>query len=443
MSSEKSIKNKLNQKINLSVPRVSKKVIVGMSGGVDSSVTAMLLRDAGHDVTGVFINTWQPDYIECTSKDDRLDAMRVCAQLDIKFLTLDLESEYKKYVIDYFLDEYKNNRTPNPDVMCNKYIKFGAFLDYALQNGADYIATGHYAKIENKTPPNPLFQKEGEYELFTSDDKNKDQSYFLYQIKKENLSKILFPLASLEKSEVRKIAKDNNLCTSDKKDSQGICMLGGDVSVKDFLIKELKPEKGDVCIRKNNENQNTPNPSFKKRGEYQLEKIGTHNGVILYTIGERHGFEIDNSKNKEPDQNNTPYFVIGKDLENNILIVSQNKPTQSNNKNDLDFNNNNKILLSEVNILIDRENKNNKEIFDSPVFARSRYRGELFKIKFDMQESSFEILERETKTPPAPLSKRGEKNTEDVKIINTICVSGQSLVMYDKNNRVLGGGVIA
>ena len=252
----------------------AKKIFVGMSGGVDSSLTALLLKNAGHNITGVFIKTWQPDYIECTWKEDRLDAMRVCAQLDIPFITLDLESEYKKFVIDYFLSEYKNNRTPNPDIMCNKYIKFGAFLDYAMSDGADYIATGHYAKIVK----NSKIEKDSteSYELFAAEDKNKDQSYFLYQIQKENLSKILFPLADLEKSHIRKIAEENNLWVADKKDSQGICMLGGDVSVKDFLIRELNPEKGDVCIRKNERDKNL-----------SLEKIGTHNGVILYTIGER------------------------------------------------------------------------------------------------------------------------------------------------------------
>ena len=374
----------------------AKKIFVGMSGGVDSSLTALLLKNAGHNITGVFIKTWQPDYIECTWKEDRLDAMRVCAQLDIPFITLDLESEYKKFVIDYFLSEYKNNRTPNPDIMCNKYIKFGAFLDYAMSDGADYIATGHYAKIVK----NSKIEKDSteSYELFAAEDKNKDQSYFLYQIQKENLSKILFPLADLEKSHIRKIAEENNLWVADKKDSQGICMLGGDVSVKDFLIRELNPEKGDVCIRKNERDKNL-----------SLEKIGTHNGVILYTIGERHDFVI-NQKNSDKNENNLPYFVVEKDLKSNILIVSQDKPKQNDDKNI--------THLDEVNILI-----NDFNVFKDKVLARSRYRGELFEIKYNLEESGFEILENN-------------------KIINTTCVSGQSLVMYDKNNRVLGGGVI-
>ncbi len=376
------------------------KIFVGMSGGVDSSVTALLLKNAGHNITGFFIKTWQPDYIECTWKEDRLDAMRVCAQLDIPFITLDLESEYKKFVIDYFLSEYKNNRTPNPDVMCNKYIKFGAFLDYAMSNGADYIATGHYAKIVKSSK----IEKDSteRYELFAAEDKTKDQSYFLYQIQKENLSRILFPLANLEKSQIRKIAEENNLWVADKKDSQGICMLGGDVSVKDFLIRELNPEKGQT---KN------------ELGEI----IGEHKGVILYTIGERHDFVI-NQKNSDKNENNTPYFVIEKDLENNVLIVSQDKLTQSviyskdNNLNNPDSNN--KIYLEEVNILIDINNKKELEIFKNQVLARSRYRGELFEIKYNAEKQFFTTNS------------------------NILCVSGQSLVMYDKNNRVLGGGVI-
>ena len=297
---------------------LSKKVFVGLSGGVDSSVTALLLQKAGYDVSGVFIKTWQPDYIECTWKQDRLDAMRVAAQLGIKFVTLDLEAEYKKFVIDYFLSEYKNNRTPNPDIMCNKHIKFGAFLDYALASGADFVATGHYAKIVGGT------------ELFAAKDQNKDQTYFLYQIKKDKLNRILFPLADLEKSVIRKIAKKNNLWVADKKDSQGICMLGGDVSVKDFLIRELSPKKGDVCIKDIKGNN---------------IKIGRHDGAILYTIGERHGFVV--NKKQNTNQDTTPYFVIEKDLKNNVLIVSQDIPKQ---------NTQNKIKLEEVNILVDINN---------------------------------------------------------------------------------------
>ena len=376
---------------------LSKKVFVGLSGGVDSSVTALLLQKAGYDVSGVFIKTWQPDYIECTWKQDRLDAMRVAAQLGIKFVTLDLEAEYKKFVIDYFLSEYKNNRTPNPDIMCNKHIKFGAFLDYALASGADFVATGHYAKIVGGT------------ELFAAKDQNKDQTYFLYQIKKDKLNRILFPLADLEKSVIRKIAKKNNLWVADKKDSQGICMLGGDVSVKDFLIRELSPKKGDVCIKDIKGNN---------------IKIGRHDGAILYTIGERHGFVV--NKKQNTNQDTTPYFVIEKDLENNVLIVSQDIPKQ---------NTQNKIKLEEVNILIDINNGKNisGNIFGEAVYARSRYRGELFKVLYNTEDNSVKILKDIDSL---------DKKYESLNNKNITCVSGQSLVMYDASGRLLGGGVI-
>lgn len=341
------------------------KIFVGMSGGVDSSVSALLLKRAGHDLTGVFIKTWQPEYIECTWKEDRLDAMRVCAQLDIPFITLDLEKEYKEHVIDYFLNEYKNNRVPNGDIMCNKYIKFGAFLKFAMDSGAEAIATGHYSKI-----------KDGH--LFAASDESKDQSYFLYQIKKEDLSKIIFPISELKKTEVRDMAKKHGLYVADKKDSQGICMLGGDVSVKDFLMHELKTKKGEVI-------------------DEQGEVIGEHDGVELYTIGERHGFDIiKNGSSAEP------YFVINKNIENNILTVSNKKPENSQN---------NIIRLENMNML---ETPKKDKVY----FARSRYRGELRKVKVNSEDNSVELLE------------------------DLLCVPGQSLVVYDEYHKLICGGVI-
>ncbi len=341
------------------------KIFVGMSGGVDSSVSALLLKRAGHDLTGVFIKTWQPEYIECTWKEDRLDAMRVCAQLDIPFITLDLEKEYKEHVIDYFLNEYKNNRVPNGDIMCNKYIKFGAFLRFATDSGAEAIATGHYSKIKNS-------------HLFAASDDTKDQSYFLYQIKKEDLSKIIFPISEIKKTEVRDMAKKHGLYVADKKDSQGICMLGGDVSVKDFLMHELKTKKGEVI-------------------DEEGLVIGGHDGVELYTIGERHGFEI-----IKKGSSAEPYFVINKDIENNILTVSNKKPENSQN---------NIIKLESMNML-----ETTKK--DKVYFARSRYRGELRKVKVNSEDNSVELLE------------------------DLLCVPGQSLVVYDEHKQVICGGVI-
>ncbi len=341
------------------------KIFVGMSGGVDSSVSALLLKRAGHDLSGVFIKTWQPDYIECTWKEDRLDAMRVCAQLDIPFITLDLEKEYKEHVIDYFLNEYKNNRVPNGDIMCNKYIKFGAFLKFAMDSGVEAIATGHYAKIK------------GDH-LFASADESKDQSYFLYQIKKEDLSKIIFPISEMKKTEVRSIAQKHNLYVADKKDSQGICMLGGDVSVKDFLMHELKTKKGEVI-------------------DEDGLVMGEHDGVEIYTIGERHGFKI-----IKKGSSVEPYFIIKKDLENNRLTVSNKKPENSQN---------NIIRLESTNIL---ESVKKDKVY----FARSRYRGDLRKVKVNSEDDSVELLEE------------------------LLCVPGQSLVVYDESKQVVCGGVI-
>ena len=210
-----------------------KKVFVGMSGGVDSSVSALLLQQQGYDVTGVFIKVWQPDFVECTWKEDRLDAMRVAAQLDIPFVTLDLEKEYKEGVIDYMIEEYRQGRTPNPDVMCNREVKFGAFFSWAKKQDKDaYIATGHYANNDGET-------------LLVSKDTNKDQTYFLWALKKELLTSIVFPIGDMEKSMVREIAAAHSLSVSTKKDSQGLCFVGT-INVKTLLKQFIDEKDGDV-----------------------------------------------------------------------------------------------------------------------------------------------------------------------------------------------------
>ena len=270
-----------------------KKVFVGISGGVDSSVSAALLKKAGFLVVGVFIKVWQPDFVECTWREDRLDAMRVCAKLKIPFFTLDLEKEYKKDVADYMISEYKKGRTPNPDVMCNKYIKFGAFFDWAIAQGADFVATGHYARV-NRVAENT--------QLLVGKDKNKDQSYFLWTLTQKQLNKTLFPIGDIEKPEVRKIAKKLGLSTAEKKDSQGVCFLGK-FDMKDFLGHYMKGNSGKV---------------LNEKGEI----IGKHNGAIFYTIGQRHGFEI-----IKKTTSCKPLFVIAKNLKKNTVTVSEN-PTQ-------------------------------------------------------------------------------------------------------------------
>ncbi|MFC1802234.1 tRNA 2-thiouridine(34) synthase MnmA, partial [Patescibacteria group bacterium] len=245
------------------VKNKSKKVFVGMSGGVDSSVSAVLLKKQGYNVVGCFIKTWHPDFLPCTWKEDRLDAMRVCAFLEIPFIDIDLEKEYKEEVFQYMVSEYREGRTPNPDVMCNKKIKFGGFFKKAMSLGADFVATGHYAR-------NVL--RGGKQNLMKGVDNNKDQTYFLWTLTQEKLEKIIFPIGHLEKKEVRKLAKKFNLPTAEKKESQGLCFVGK-IEMKDFLKRFLEEKKGDVLNEKG-------------------EVVGWHEGAQYYTIGQRHGFII-------------------------------------------------------------------------------------------------------------------------------------------------------
>jgi len=279
-----------------------KKVFVGASGGVDSSTTMALLKKQGYVVTGVFIKVWQPDFVECQWKEDRLDAMRVCVSLGVDFLDLDLEEEYKRDVFDYMVDEYKNGRTPNPDVMCNKKIKFGAFLDFALKSGADYIATGHYVRLKNLAlqglSDKQLSAPRAKWELLAGIDESKDQSYFLWTLTNDQLKHCLFPIGEYKKTEVRQLAKKFNLSIAQKKDSQGLCFVGK-VDMKKFLEKFIPQKQGKV---------------LNEVGKV----IGQHDGVFYYTIGQRHGFLV--TKKGTDDK---PYYVVAKDLEKNILTVSR------------------------------------------------------------------------------------------------------------------------
>jgi tRNA-uridine 2-sulfurtransferase len=267
--------------------KTSKKVYVGMSGGVDSSVSAYLLKKQGYDVTGVFIRVWQPEGGLCIWKDERRDAMRVCAHLDIPFITLDLRDEYKKGVVDYMFREYSLGNVPNPDVMCNREVKFGAFWQWAKKEGADYIATGHYVQNINN-------------QLLESIDKNKDQSYFLWTLEMYELNHILFPIGHLEKKDVRKIAEKAKIPVFDKKDSQGVCFIG-QIDMKEFLKQNIETKVGDVLDKDGN-------------------IIGIHDGAVLYAIGERHGFEIFKNTNHQDR-----LYIIFKDIENNTITVDTEK----------------------------------------------------------------------------------------------------------------------
>ncbi|MBE2926023.1 tRNA 2-thiouridine(34) synthase MnmA [Anoxybacillus flavithermus] len=264
------------------------RVVVGMSGGVDSSVAALLLKQQGYDVIGIFMKNWD-DTDEngvCTATEDYEDVVRVCNQIGIPYYAVNFEKQYWEKVFTYFLDEYKAGRTPNPDVMCNKEIKFKAFLEHAMALGADYLATGHYARVA---------YRDGEYQLLRGLDANKDQTYFLNQLGQAQLSKVLFPIGELQKSKVREIAKEAGLATAGKKDSTGICFIG-ERNFKQFLSNYLPAQPGEMQT-------------------FDGEVKGTHDGLMYYTIGQRHGLGIGGS--------GEPWFVVGKNLKDNILYVAQ------------------------------------------------------------------------------------------------------------------------
>ncbi|MCD5410210.1 MAG: tRNA 2-thiouridine(34) synthase MnmA [Clostridiales bacterium] len=266
------------------------RVVVGMSGGVDSTVAAFLLKEEGYEVVAIFMKNWDekdPDGI-CTATDDYIDVRRVCDQMEIPYYTVNFEKEYWDRVFTYFLHEYKVGRTPNPDVMCNKEIKFKVFLDYAIKLEADYLATGHYAKIDFV---------DGEYRLLRGEDSNKDQTYFLNVLGQYQLSKTMFPIGHLQKKQVREIAIENNFINAKKKDSTGICFIG-ERNFRDFLSNYLPAKPGEM----------------KTMGG---EVKGKHQGLMYYTLGQRKGLGIGGAGTGEP------WFVAKKDIKNNILYVVQ------------------------------------------------------------------------------------------------------------------------
>ena len=316
-----------------------KKVVIGMSGGVDSSVAAILLKEAGYDVIGLFMRNWDSsinnDFLGnpnlnnniCPQEEDYNDALAVCKKIGIPLHRIDFVKEYWDYVFTYFLDELKKGRTPNPDIMCNKYIKFDYFIKEAKKLGADYIATGHYARIEDGY-------------LLRGVDDNKDQTYFLSQLTKEQLSNVLFPIGNMLKKEVREIALKYDLITAKKKDSTGICFIG-ERNFKKFLENYLPNKPGDVIDIETN------------------KKVGEHIGLMYYTIGQRKGLDIGGYKDK--------MFVVGKNLDKNILYIS--------------FGDDNHFLISNS-CLVDTVNFN-CDLRPSECTAKFRYRQKDIKVKLE------------------------------------------------------------
>lgn len=344
-------------------------VFVGLSGGVDSSVSAKLLLDAGHQVTGVYMKNWAEDLpgFDCPWKDDYRDAKRIAVQLGIKFRVYDFTKEYKQLVVDEMLAAFKAGFTPNPDVLCNQEIKFNLFYKLAIKDGADAIATGHYAKTENG-------------KLFIPKDKNKDQTYFLYRVKAEALKNTIFPLAELEKPEVKLKARNWDLVTAEKKESVGICFVGK-VGIRDFLKAFIDVKPGDIV-------------------DQHGRAVGRHEGSELYTIGQRHGLNIGEEK---------PYYVTGKDVKLNEVYVTD----------DISDPNlfTNTLKLNSLSWISEPPKENQK------YFLRYRHRGQLIEcnLKFNGKDRLTVNLENEQQS----------------------ISPGQSAVIYSSEGECLGGGIIS
>jgi tRNA-specific 2-thiouridylase len=306
-----------------------KRVIVGLSGGVDSSVTAYLLKEQGYEVIGLFMKNWHDDSVtisnECPWLEDSNDALIVAEKLGIPFQVVDLSEQYKERIVDYMFDEYEKGRTPNPDVLCNREIKFDVFMDIALGLGADYVATGHYCRKETE-----IIDGKPVHKLLAGKDTNKDQSYFLCQLSQEQLSKALFPIGELTKPEVREIAKEADLITAEKKDSQGLCFIGK-VRLPEFLQQKLQPKEG-VIVQVPNDSEIFAReiPAFTSKEEeldffatkYQYQQldgkvVGKHQGAHYFTKGQRKGLAVGGTKE--------PLFVIETDVNENVIYTGEGK----------------------------------------------------------------------------------------------------------------------
>ncbi len=365
----------------------SKRVVVGLSGGVDSSVAAYLLKEQGYEVVGIFMRNWHDETVvinnECPWIDDSNDAMLVAEKLDIPFMVIDLSKEYKERIVDYMFSEYENGRTPNPDVLCNREIKFDSFLAAAMKLDADFVATGHYCqKGEIEVDGKPVYQ------LLAGADANKDQSYFLCQLSQEQLAKALFPIGHLQKSEVRKIASELDLITADKKDSQGLCFVGK-ISLPDFLQQKLQPKKGKIIEIPAGQAQfletalteaaEHPFAQAAKPFVYSTdmgEIKGEHTGAHFFTIGQRKGLGVGGSAE--------PLFIIGTDVNENIVYVGKGDDHPGLNRKGL------KIKKNDIHWI--RKDLALKEGETMECSARIRYRQPLEKVTLKIMDGDMYML---------------------------------------------------
>ena len=367
---------------------MKKRVVVGLSGGVDSSVAAYLLKEQDYDVIGLFMKNWHDDSVtisdECPWLDDSNDAMMVAEKLEIPFQTVDLSAEYKEKIVDYMFREYEMGRTPNPDVLCNREIKFDVFLKIALELGADYVATGHYCRkdvIENNGNKT--------YQLLAGKDPNKDQSYFLCQLSQEQLSKTLFPVGEILKPDVRKIAKEQGLITAEKRDSQGLCFIGK-VRLPEFLQQKLKPKEGNIIeISSGFSAYKKETPEFtseEEKNKFLSQKpsyvkedgkiVGTHQGAHYFTKGQRKGLAVGGTKE--------PLFVIDTDVNENIIYVGQGKDHPGLYRNGL--------FVKQEEIHWVRKDKKLQVGETLDVMARIRYRQPLEKATLNKTNSGLYII---------------------------------------------------